>query len=281
MKLAGLVVLYNPSKQIMNNLNNYLRFVDKLYVVDNSENSIFNKRYVLNKNIDFYYQNKNLGMAKALNIGCRKAIDDGFKWLMTMDQDSVFNKNTVDKLCDYIENVDVSKTYIVSPWLNTKLLDERPVEKISHPDDVMTSGSIMNLDLYKKIGGFKEWLFIDGVDIAYCYDANRLGYHIDRVNDVCIEHSLGNIKIYKVFWKKILCTNHNYIRKYYMQRNYCYLREEYKQDGYNFDNMPIAFKGIIFRIVFFENDKIRKVRNVIRGRRDYKKGIKGKYPYKD
>ena len=44
MKLAGLVVLYNPSKQIIENLNNYLQFVNKLYVIDNSEKPFFNKQ---------------------------------------------------------------------------------------------------------------------------------------------------------------------------------------------------------------------------------------------
>ena len=278
MKLAGIVVLYNPSDIQIENIKDSLLFLDKIYVIDNSSQ----KHNVGNDNrIVYYSQSENMGIAKALNIGCQLALDDGFKWLLTMDQDSLFNKETIDKLCDYIENNDISKTYIVSPWLNTKLLEEKPLEEISHPSDVMTSGSIMNLDLYKLVGGFKEWLFIDGVDIAYCYDANRMGYHIDRLNNVCIEHSLGDIKIHKILWKTFLCTNHNYIRKYYMQRNYCYLREEYKNDGYNFDNMPIAFNGIIFRIILFENDKFRKIRSVIRGRRDYLKGIKGKYPYKN
>lgn len=277
-KLAGIVILYNPTNEQIKNIKKSLVFLDKIYVVDNSSQEHLIGQ---NDNIVYYNKKENMGVAKALNIGCQLAIKDGFNWLLTMDQDSVFNKETINKLCEYIEKNDMSKTYIVSPWLNTKLLEEKPKEEISHPFDVMTSGSIMNLDLYEKIGGFKEWLFIDGVDIAYCYDGNRLGYRIDRLNNVCIDHTLGDIKIHKILWKTFLCTNHNYIRKYYMQRNYCYLREEYKNDGYNFDNMPIAFKGIIFRIIFFEDDKIRKIRNVIRGRRDYKKGIKGKYPYKN
>ena len=154
-------------------------------------------------------------------------------------------------------------------------------QKKSHPFIKDKDFAKSFLKLYEKIGGFKEWLFIDGVDIAYCYDGNRLGYHIDRINNVCIDHSLGDIKIHKILWKTFLCTNHNYIRKYYMQRNYRYLREMYKDDGYDFSNMPVAFKGIIFRIIFFEDDKLRKLKNVIRGKRDYIKGIKGKYPYHD
>lgn len=281
MKLAGLVVLYNPQKSDIEHLYTYLSFLDKLYIIDNSENCVLNNELLDSDKIYYYSKNENLGMAKALNIGCYQAIEDQFEWIMTMDQDTIFNMETIEEMKQYIDTHDMSTTYIVSPWLNTKLLDKKTEEKISHPSDVMTSGSIMNLSLFLKIGGFKEWLFIDGVDIAYCYDANRLGYHIDRLNYVSIDHSLGNIKCHSLFGKVILCTNHNYIRKYYMQRNYNYLREIYKDDGYDFDNMPVAFKGILFRIIFFETDKIRKIKSVIRGRLDYKRGIKGKYRYKN
>lgn len=281
MKLAGLVVLYNPKEKDIEHLYTYLSFLDKLYIVDNSEKNALHNKFLDSNKIYYYSKKENMGIAKALNIGCYQAIKDKFEWIMTMDQDTIFNMETIEEMKKYIDTHDMSTTYIVSPWLNTKLLDKKPEEEISHPSDVMTSGSIMNLSLFLKIGGFKEWLFIDGVDIAYCYDANRLGYHIDRLNYVSIDHSLGNIKCHSLFGKVILCTNHNYIRKYYMQRNYNYLREIYKDDGYDFDNMPVAFKGILFRIIFFETDKIRKIKSVIRGRLDYKRGIKGKYRYKN
>lgn len=281
MKLAGLVVLYNPKEKDIEHLYTYLSFLDKLYIVDNSEKNALHNKFLDSNKIYYYSKKENMGIAKALNIGCYQAIKDKFEWIMTMDQDTIFNMETIEEMKKYIDTHDMSTTYIVSPWLNTKLLEKKPEEEISHPSDVMTSGSIMNLSLFLKIGGFKEWLFIDGVDIAYCYDANRLGYHIDRLNYVSIDHSLGNIKCHSLFGKVILCTNHNYIRKYYMQRNYNYLREIYKDDGYDFDNMPVAFKGILFRIIFFETDKIRKIKSVIRGRLDYKRGIKGKYRYKN
>ena len=277
MKLAGLVVLYNPSKQIIENLNNYLQFVNKLYVIDNSEKPFFNKQLFSNSNIDFYYKNENLGIAKALNIGCKKAIEDGFKWLLTMDQDSIFNINTVNQLCDYIENNDVSKTYIVSPWLNTKLLDEKPVEKISHPTDVMTSGSIMNLDLYKKIGGFKEWLFIDGVDIEYCLRLKKYNYKVMRLNKFSIKHNLGNIS-YKHFLKKeLLCLNHNYLRVYYRVRNYNYIKQEYHDIAPEFCNILVKIKALVWCIIFYENDKIRKLKSIYYAKKDFKNNIYGKY----
>ena len=69
-----------------------------------------------------------------------------------------------------------------------------------------------------------------------------------------------NISIYKgKVLRHVSLPHDEWLRKYYMQRNYRYLREMYKNDGYNFENMPVDFKGIIFRIVMFENDKIEKI----------------------
>lgn len=275
MKLAGILVLYNPTENDVSNIYTYIDFLERLYVIDNSEQS--KKLNFNNPKIRVYAKNENMGIAKAFNIGCNMAIKDGFKWVVTIDQDTLFNKKTIEEICSYISNNDMSKTAIVSPWLNTKLLDERPKSDIDHPNDVMSSGSFLNLEIYEKIRGFKEWLFIDGVDIAYCWDARRLGYHIDRLNYVSIDHNLGNITIHHFFGKKILCTNHSYIRKYYMQRNYRYLRDIYAEDGYDFDNMPVDWFGIFLRIFLYENDKIRKLKAVIRGKKDYIKGITGKY----
>ena len=40
-------------------------------------------------------------------------------------------------------------------------------------------------------------------------------------------------------------------------------------------------KRNIITIILFEKDKYRKIRNMIRGYYDYKRGIKGKYRFKN
>ena len=38
-KLAGMVTLYNPSKDNISNINNYIDSIDKLYIFDNTDNA--------------------------------------------------------------------------------------------------------------------------------------------------------------------------------------------------------------------------------------------------
>ena len=37
MKIAGVVVLYHPTKEDINNIDSYISELDKLYVIDNTE----------------------------------------------------------------------------------------------------------------------------------------------------------------------------------------------------------------------------------------------------
>lgn len=277
MKLAGVVVWYNPSKKDIKNIDSYIKAVDKLYIVDNSENGSNESKIPNSKKVEYIYQNENLGIAKALNIACYKAIKEKYKFILTMDQDSCFKSNDVDKMKTKISSLDLSEIGIISPWHKTKLKLEKPKEEIDYPLDVMTSGNILNLDIFQKIGGFKEFLFIDGVDIEYCLNLKKNGYKVMRINSIELQHDLGDIFYRNFLGKEFMCDNHNYLRIYYMTRNYRYIRKEYRNIAPEFCDILVKIKGLIFKIVFYEKDKFRKLRSIVFGIYDYKHNNYGKY----
>ena len=274
MKISAVVVWYNPTEKEKNNIDSYLKYIDKLYIIDNSEseNNIRN-----NKKIKYVFNGENFGIAKALNIGADLAIKDNFKWLITMDQDTSFQNDDINRIKDYIENNDMKNIGIVSPWHKTKLHVEKPKEEIDYPLDVMTSGNFLNLDIYQKIGGFREEYFIDGVDIEYCLRLKKNNYKVLRLNNIEIIHNLGNIQ-YKYFFKKeLLCLNHNYLRVYYRVRNYNYIKEEYRDIAPEFCDILVKIKALVWCIIFYEKDKIRKLKSVYYAKKDFKKRVYGKY----
>ena len=277
-KVSGVVVLYNPEDDYINNINSYLDDLDLLYVIDNSDNK---HDFSNNKRIKYIFNNDNLGVAKALNMACEMAIKDKYNWILTMDQDTKFNKNVMSVMKEYIQNNDTTNDAIVVPWHNTKLDIEKSTEQIDYPLQVMTSGNLVNLNIYQKIGKYNEDYFIDGIDIEYCLRIKKYGYRIVRLNNIQIDHDLGNIEYHKFLGKTYLCTNHNYIRNYYIGRNYRYIREKYYDIAPEYCEILTHLKLRIFRIIMFEKDKYRKIRNLFRGVRDYKKGIIGRYNYKN
>ena len=280
MKIAGIVTLYNPDLEISKNIESYLMDLDKLYIIDNTPNKENKKLLPKSKKIEYLPQYDNLGVATALNIGAKKAIKDKYEWLLTMDQDSKFKKNQLNKMIKYIEENNCENIGVISPWhvINTGV--KKPKEKIDYPLEVMTSGNLINLKAYKKVNGYKDWYFIDDIDIEYCMNLNINGYKVVRLNYVELKHDLGDIEVKHKLGRDFVCSNHNYIRRYYMVRNTFYLCSEYQEyfpDYCKF--LKRGLRGQLQNIILFEKDKFRKVHNMIRGYRDYKRKVKGRYPY--
>ena len=282
MKIAGMVTLYNPDKSIKKNILSYLDSLDKLYVIDNTEGKDNSKIIPQSDKIVYIFNNKNKGIATALNQAAKLALKDKYKWLLTMDQDSCFSKSNITKLIDFIDKYDNKKEIgLVSPWHDLRISQVKPENDIDYPIEVMTSGNIINLDAYKTIGGYKDELFIDAVDFEYCMRLNINNFKVIRLNNVILKHDLGAIQEKKLFNHKFIVSNHNYIRKYYIIRNtlaVCKEYQDYFEDYTKF--LKKSIRGQLINTILFENKKFKKLRSIYRGYRDYKKGITGIYPYK-
>lgn len=275
LKVAGVVVLYNPTDEDISNIDTYIDEVDVLYVVDNTKGNRNDNRLPKNNKIKYIYNNKNLGIAEALNIAAKEAIKEKYDWILTMDQDTRFDDKVIENVKKEILKINIDNIAIVTPWHNTKLKTKKNKEKIDYPLDVMTSGNFLNLNIYQKLGGFKDWLFIDGVDMEYCLNLNKNGYKIMRLNNYEMKHNLGNIIYRRFLWKDLLITNHSAMRRYYQCRNYHYIRDMYISDYKKYCEILVKLKSIIFCIIFFENNKLEKLKAIYKGYRDYKLGKKG------
>lgn len=274
-KLSAVVVFYKPSADNLKNYLNYIETIDKLYVVDNSGDDI--KRIKDTSKIKYIKLEENKGIATALNIGATEALKDGYKYLLTMDQDSKIDAKIIEEMLDFLENNNDEKIGLISPYHDIKTLETKPKEKIEEKLEVMTSGNIINLEAYKAINGFKDWLFIDGVDIEYGLNLNSHGYKVVRLNYIVMPHELGAATIHNFLGKKVLCSNHNAIRRYYMIRNTLYINELYKDKYPDYCKFLMKCQnGQIKRVIIFEKDKFQKIKLMIRGYLDFKKHVVGK-----
>lgn len=227
-RLAGVVVLYNPDNSVAYNINSYIDKLDILSVVDNSEkkNKKLISRLLQNKKVLYIDNHGNRGIAKAFNIGAVKAIEQKCDFLLTMDQDSMASENMLEKLISFIYQNDAEVLGIVSAYHkqpyenNCYYLKES--ESIAY---VMSSGNLLNLKAYKKSGRFLEKLFIDMVDYEYCLRLHMNGYQIIRLNSAILFHKEG--EVYKT--KGIIKIIHSPIRTYYYIRNYLYVSKKYKK----------------------------------------------------
>ena len=91
-KIAGAVILYYPANSFLQNIESYLRKLDKLFVIDNTpdNNKALGKLLEI-ENVVYKHNGENKGIAARLNEAATLAIKEGYDWILTMDQDSYFD----------------------------------------------------------------------------------------------------------------------------------------------------------------------------------------------
>ncbi|MBR3592280.1 MAG: glycosyltransferase family 2 protein [Clostridia bacterium] len=281
MKLAGVVVLYNPDINVEDNIRSYLDSVDVVYAVDNSPSD--NSERFSNDKIVYISNGENRGIAYALNAGARKAIADGYDWLLTMDQDSSFSDDGIEKMKEFIidcrENkneYNYQKIGLITPFHRTIFNENENPQGIDSPAVVMTSGNIINLKAYKEIGGFKDWMFIDAVDFDYCLNLRDHGYDIWRLTYIELKHNLGNVVFKNIGKKHMYSLNHSAMRRYYIVRNRHYFYDMYHERWPDFCNAEKARTSREAAKIFLcEKQKYKKLFAMLKGYIDYKRGVKG------
>ena len=114
MKIAAVVVFYNPSRENIKNIEKYIDTIDKLYVVDNTDDDKI--RINSSKKIEYIKLGENKGIASALNIGAKKAIENKYKYLLTLDQDSKMTQNIIKKMITFLEKTKDERIGLISPY---------------------------------------------------------------------------------------------------------------------------------------------------------------------
>lgn len=280
LKVAACCVLYNPDeKLVIKNIDSYLNEVDYLFVVDNSDIYVsedFKSNFIGKGNIEYISNGGNLGIAQALNIAAERACVLGFDWFLTMDQDSSFKNNTLSMLYDFALSTTVHPLGIVAARPDTPTR-KKYKEDYTLMDSVITSGNLVNLKAYREVEGYESKLFIDYVDHFFCLTIRNAGYYIVQINNAVFNHCLGDSYLKHFVGIKMIPTNHNVVRKYYIMRNRLYLYHVFFKSFPSFvlNDVLQSIKDLI-KLALYEDNKTLKVKYMYMGILDYKNRKFGK-----
>lgn len=292
MKLCAVVIWYNPDEKCVKNISSYLNFCSRVYVVDNS---VVNNAGLLNgvDKIDYISLGDNKGIAYAQNIGCDKALSEGFSWCMTMDQDSFWKKEELEKYLSIVEKyVDTKTVYSFGPnhdtpkvrcyyqefknWVK-KIINYHqnlPVAQqleVENTDILIASGNIISLPKWKEAGCFDEKLFIDEVDHEFCLRLGaKFGNCILKINTVYLNHMLGDPK--DTLFTRI--DFHSGVRLYYCVRNCLYVCKQYPEYNIKYHRIG-SYKELLWENI--RDFRFKDVNYMLKGFWAYKNNITGKY----
>lgn len=269
----------------MENLRSVSPQVQGVWVFDNGSSNVAQVRGVVNEieNAHLVESVDNLGIAAALNRLATIAMERGYSWMVTLDQDSVCAPDMVLTLRKYADE----KTPVVTPYIvdrnkvsvdGYRELELPPVQYFRHAASkgAITSGALTYLPILDEVGCFDELFFIDCVD----YDLNmrimRAGYRIARVNGTYLLHELGKADRTWLWtprraldgqwcWEPFYSFGHSPIRCYYKARNrVLYSKRHWRSIGFANEGVVQIPQQILLTLLF-EERRLVKLRAFLRG----------------
>lgn len=278
--IGAVVVLYNPKEEEVENIRSYQDEVDCLVIIDNSNlnnEALIKKHVVLSENKVYISHLDNVGLCKALNEGIEILQGKGCKWAVVFDADSKLGTNIFECYRDIATKYDEKdKVAAFAPQHSFDRSPKKEYEGYKVVGWAMTSGCMINIDAFYKIGGFFEPLFVDGIDMDFCYHAQEKGYQIVECGRAVINHHPAETRKI-VFLRKEFLYGYASADRYHMQaRSLIWNILRYRK----YDNILIyGYKW--FKVLFLFAEKKSYIRFMCRGTREgislYRKYKQGSY----
>ncbi|WP_250657397.1 glycosyltransferase family 2 protein [Alkalimarinus coralli] len=275
--VTAVIVTYMPNLESLSSLLKTLSGqCERMILVDNASNqndqlSDLAKAY----SCTTILLHENIGIAAAHNMGIIEAISLRSSHVLLMDQDSEPAPDMVYQLLKAEEEIKTfghkvaaigpehrdARTNKPSPFISSKNIS---VGKVSSPDAnarwckadfIISSGSLIDINVFNDIGMMEEPLFIDCVDIEWGFRAASKGYQCFGAFDAKMIHAIGD-KPLLLFGGARQITMHSPLRHYYFYRNLMVLcKRGYLPGSWK---AHVLFKSILQLIIFSTLTKQRK-----------------------
>lgn len=262
-KLLGILISYYPDiQQTRNNIFQFIDYIDTLIIWENTPEKERDKFRIDLPEHNFKIINmgcgENMCIAFPLNEAIKYARLNQFTHLLTMDQDSFFETGHFIK---YKKIVELFKNdmFIFGP--NPNYCEPSNTDTPTQVNTLITSGNIININIFDHIGLYREDYKIDCVDYEFCFRAARNGYKCYMISSILLKQEFGKLQKTKLGF---YISNYSPFRLYYITRNNIKLYREYP----DYISLKTLFSRItkpFFKIIISENEKSKKIKAIIKG----------------
>jgi len=276
--VCAVVVTYHPDPGFPDRLDRVRPQVGRVVVVDNGSSPQAREmlRNAAGPDVGLILNDANLGVATALNQGVRHVMGSSCRWVLTLDQDSTVEPFLVEALLEAYNDFPMKEDLAVvgSNYYDEKraktLVPESPAQpSCLEQTTVITSGSMISVDAYARVGPFRDDFFIDHVDDEYCLRARAMGYKVILCRRPVIRHSIGGAVGKRILGRMVWSSNHSAARRYYMARNFLWVAREYLFSRPGWVTLrALRHAGFLLLMVLLEKERLGKIKSTARGVRD-------------
>jgi rhamnosyltransferase len=228
---------------------------------------------------------RNLGLAAALNLGAARALEAPVcaRMLLLLDQDSEPGEGGAEALLDAHARLQAADPRLgcVGPalldvdtgvphgfhqargwrWTRCFPRDARPLRV----DNLNGSGTLVSAQLFSQLGGLAEDFFIDHVDTEWAFRVLASGHHLYGVPAVSFRHRMGErgIRFWMLGWR--VWPRRSPLRHYYLFRNGARLLRTRNVPGVWKAWAPVKLLLTAFAHGLFDDERGAQLRQMARG----------------
>jgi rhamnosyltransferase len=269
-RLAAVIVTYNPSPDFRLRLQALLEHVANAWIVDNG--SELGSRAQLDdapSSVTVIANERNLGIAAAQNAGMKLAHERGYRWVILLDQDTSLTHEYFAVARAALMAVDLDDTVALfapryedrgsglhGPSANGR---ETGTALFTPIDSAISSGSLVRVSSFVAVGGMDSRLFIDYVDFDFLIRLKMARYQALAL-PATIQHSVGNASKHGLLRWTVTTSNHPAPRLFSAGRNLTILTRRYRKTQRKLLlNCWRAELKRLLKITMFETQSVRKI----------------------
>lgn len=235
-RIVALIVVYQPEPDHLLQLIAAIRAqVANVILVCNSATDIPDESADTPGAVSIIRNQANIGLAAAQNQGIDRCNSMAADFVLFLDQDSLPGPSLVSELLAADQRLTAhghqvgavapllveadtgtSWPYLSARWLRTKENIQPDALGACRTDMLYSSGSLVRLMHFRTVGNFLESLFIDHVDLEWCYRAAAHDLQFFGIPAIRMQHRMGHGHIR---FLGRLHPLHSASRDYYVFRN--------------------------------------------------------------
>ena len=216
-------------------------------------------RFIQNEKVEYCGDGVN-SISRALNYAWKYASENGYDYLLTMDQDSVW-----DDFHGFLNETVYNPSAPKGIWGPNAYYNY--FIEVAACDYIITSGMLLPIEMVNYIGGWDENFEIDGLDDEFCLRAKQKGVQAYYWGACRLNQRYGNPERAKLFGKALNVELRNYSpsRLYSIYKNHIILIRKFPNER----SLKYDFKHVwlpnIFLIAMFEKHRIKKLFSICKG----------------
>ena len=251
MRILAVIVAYRPQMEVLErNLHSFSDHVDKVLLWQNSPFSFAHPK------VELAGDGTNRGIGTALNFALDYALENGYDWLLTMDQDSCW-----EDFPSFVLAVGKGPgRALFGPYVTG---EEKKASLYSPSDFLITSGMLAPVSVLRELGGWRTDFKVDAVDVDMVLKALSRGIPCLKVAEGSLRQRFGAKRKVHGFY----VYDYPPDRLYSIFRNHIILIRTYPYVGRNLKKMFVRrwIKSRIPRILLGEKNRWNKLCAISRG----------------